>query len=298
VRSAVALAGIVFLVSSCGGSSNDTGDGGTSAPAAGSLESLWRAPGEDVAAVSGTSVYEPGDVRVSFLVVNGRGREVVRPTAKVWVARGLKQKPFQQTTADYVPVGVPGGEEPASLFVTHLKLEQPGTYWFLAEPVGAKPKIQAVGTIKVTANSPVPGPGDVAPRSKTPTLATTPLKDLTTDRTPDRELYRESVAQAIANREPTVVAFATPLFCASRTCGPIVDVVSRVRKATTGVRFIHVEIYEDNDPAKGTNQWVDEWKLPTEPWIFLVGPDGKVKERFEGAVSAQELADAIVREFA
>lgn len=248
--------------------------------------------------MAGTSVYEPGDVRVSFLVVDGRGREIVRPTAKIWVARGLKQKPFQTATARYEPVGVPGGEEPASLFVAHLRLAEPGTYWFLAEPVGGAKRIQAVGTVKVTADSPVPGPGDPAPRSETPTLANATLKQLTTDRTPDRELYRSSVAAAIAAHEPTVVAFATPLFCASRTCGPIIDVMSLVRRNTTGVRFIHVEIYEDNDPAKDTNRWVNEWKLPTEPWIFLVGSDGKVKARFEGAVSARELGLAITREFA
>ena len=37
-----------------------------------------------------------------------------------------------------------------------------------------------------------------------------------------------------------------------------------------------------------------EWKLPSEPWIFLVGEDGKVRERFEGTVSVREL-DAAVR---
>ena len=53
--------------------------------------------------------------------------------------------------------------------------------------------------------------------------------------------------------------------------------VSAVRRkhAGSGIRFIHVEIYEGNDPAKGENKWVKEWKLPSEPWVFLVGPDGR-----------------------
>ena len=61
----------------------------------------------------------------------------------------------------------------------------------------------------------------------------------------------------------------------------------------SGIRFIHVEIYEGNDPAKGENRWVQEWKLPSEPWTFLVGADGLVKERFEGTVSVRELDDAV-----
>ena len=36
-----------------------------------------------------------------------------------------------------------------------------------------------------------------------------------------------------------------------------------------------------------------EWKLQTEPWVFLVGPDGRIKERFEGAVSTDELGAAV-----
>jgi glutathione peroxidase-family protein len=60
-----------------------------------------------------------------------------------------------------------------------------------------------------------------------------------------------------------------------------------------GVRFIHVEVYEDNDPAKGFNPWMREWNLQTEPWTFLVGADGRIADRFEGAVSVLELERAI-----
>jgi hypothetical protein len=96
---------------------------------------------------------------------------------------------------------------------------------------------------------------------------------------------------------PFVVTFSTPKFCSSRTCGPVVDVVEEVATRFEGedVRFIHVEVYEDNDPAKGFNRWVREWGLETEPWTFAVGRDGKVVERFEGAVSVREL-ERVVRD--
>ena len=70
----------------------------------------------------------------------------------------------------------------------------------------------------------------------------------------------------------------------------------RKREAGSNVRFIHVEVYQDNDPAKGENKWFKEWHLPSEPWVFLVGPDGKVRERFEGTVSVSEL-DAAVKKY-
>jgi hypothetical protein len=94
---------------------------------------------------------------------------------------------------------------------------------------------------------------------------------------------------------PFVVTFATPRYCSSRTCGPVVDVVDQVRRRFPGgaVRFIHVEIYRDNDPRKGENRWVREWQLPSEPWTFLVGRDGRIKAKFEGPVSARELELAV-----
>jgi hypothetical protein len=59
------------------------------------------------------------------------------------------------------------------------------------------------------------------------------------------------------------------------------------------VRFIHVEVYEGNDPSKGYNRWMQEWGLATDPWTFVVRADGKISARFEGLVSVHELEDAV-----
>src|SRR5437763_15387587 len=131
----------------------------------------------------------------------------------------------------------------------------------------------------------MPPVGAKAPASPTPTLATAPVSALTTATPPDRALLRYSIAGSLAAHKPFVVTFATPKFCTSRTCGPVVDVVDTVRKrfARTDVRFIHVEVYRNNDPALGYNRWFKDWGLPTEPWTFLVGSDGRIKAKFEGS---------------
>jgi hypothetical protein len=36
-----------------------------------------------------------------------------------------------------------------------------------------------------------------------------------------------------------------------------------------------------------------QWGLTTEPWVFLVGRDGRVKAEFEGSVSEAELLAAV-----
>jgi hypothetical protein len=261
------------------------------------LEELWRAPGDDVAVVAGTSNHEPGDVRVSFLVVDAEGQVVMLPTARLWLARALDAKPFLESTAKLERVGVPGGAEADAthIYVAHVRLPKPGKYWLLAEPEGGR-KVQALGNVVVDAEGPEPDVGDPAPASETPTLSSAggDLSKLTTRTPPDESLLRYSVAESLRVKAPFVVTFATPKFCASRACGPVVDVVEEVATRFDGgdVRFIHVEVFEDNDPAKGYNRWMREWGLETEPWTFVVGRDGRIAERFEGVASAHELEEA------
>jgi hypothetical protein len=292
--------GTALLSSSCGGSSGDASGATTSTEAAGkpTLEELWRAPGADVAAVAGTSDFGVGANRISFLVVDKQSRLIERPTARVWISHGLKQPPFATTTARLESIGVPGGEtsDANGIYVATVDTPTAGRYWYMAEPVGGT-KIQALGNLVVRKQSIAPAVGDKAIPSKTPTLASTggDLSALTTARHPDRGLYRMSVARAMAAHDPFVVTFATPQYCQSRTCGPVVDVVSAVRKlqSSSGVQFIHVEIYADNDPAKGVNKWVTQWHLPTEPFTFVVDRTGVIRTRLEGAFSTGELRRAV-----
>jgi len=171
----------------------------------------------------------------------------------------------------------------------------------LAEPVGGR-RIQALGNLEVEADPDAPAVGSKAFPSRTPTLESENgnVAALTTREPPDLELLRHSVADSIAAHKPFVVTFATPKFCTSRTCGPVVDVVDAVRKrfALTDIRFIHVEVYEGNDPGLGPNRWFREWQLANEPWTFLVGADGRIKERFAGSVSVAELTAAVRRHLA
>ena len=286
-----------LTVSACGGSGSIADDG--SAAGAQTLEQLWRAPGDDVAVVPGTSTYEPGRIRVSFLVLDSEGRSVIEPTAQVWVARGLEKRPFIETEAKVERIGVPGGAEADSthIYVTHFDVRQPGTYWLLAEPKGGRNEVQALGNVVVHKAIAPPGVGDPAPASDNPTLAAdgSNAEELTTRTPPDLTLLRYSVAASVRDRRPFVVVFATPKFCTSRMCGPAVDVVEEVahRHEHSPIRFIHVEVYEGNDPAKGYNRWMHEWGLTTEPWTFVVGADGRVSARFEGPVSVDELDEAV-----
>ena len=303
IRPAVVALGCALALAGCGGSGSSTTaePNSTTASPPETLEALWREPGQDVAIVAGTSDYGVGMNRVSFLIVDKQSRLIERPTARVWIARGLKQKPYAETTATLEPIGVPGGAkaDAQNIYVTTVETPSPGTYWLLAEPVGGKP-IQALGNLVVHKEAAAPSVGERAIPSRNPTLAPgVDPKTVTTAEPPDRNLLRTTVAAAMATKRPFVVAFATPLYCQTRTCGPVVQVVQSVARdwQKKGVDFIHIEIYKDNDPAKGTNRWVNEWNLQSEPFTFVVDRTGVIRTRLEGAFSAAEL-EAAVREVA
>lgn len=297
--SSLAAACLLLVGAACGGSSDDS-TASDSVPGGGkTLEELWRAPGDDVAVVAGTANHEPGEVRFSFLVIDAEGRVVTLPTARVWVARELEAKPFLESSAKLERIGVPGGAEADSthIYVARARLPQPGTYWMLAEPEGGGQRVQALGNVVVSTDDPEPGPGDPAPASETPTLASAggDASLITTRTPPDEILLQHSVADSLRAGIPFVVTFSTPKYCTSRTCGPTVDVVEEVarRFEGRGFRFIHVEVYEDNDPVQGYNRWMREWDLETEPWTFVVGGEGLIVEAYEGPVSVSELETAL-----
>jgi len=94
-----------------------------------------------------------------------------------------------------------------------------------------------------------------------------------------------------------VLLFATPALCTSRVCGPVVDVAEQVKRDVEvdggDVAFIHQEIYVDNDINKGTRPQVNAYRLPSEPWLYVMDRDGKVSTLIEGAFSVEELQAAV-----
>ena len=143
------------------------------------------------------------------------------------------------------------------------------------------------------------GVGERAPPSDSKMLPDTPLESLTTDPAPDPRLYRTAVAQAVGSGRPSVIVFATPAFCTSRTCGPVLDVAKPLIDVYPEVNWIHVEVYENLDASSPDDlelaPAVIEWGLPNEPWIFVVDGAGIVTHRFEGVLDRIELEAAVDR---
>src|SRR5947207_14911109 len=129
MRLAAALISVARLsLAACGRSSGGASTAGSVPEGGKTLEQLWRDGGDDVAVVPGTDHYVPGDVRVSFLVVDSKARPIICPRADVWLARGLSAAPFAEATAHLERIGIPGGTQADAthFYVVHFRLLKPG----------------------------------------------------------------------------------------------------------------------------------------------------------------------------
>jgi hypothetical protein len=114
---------------------------------------------------------------------------------------------------------------------------------------------------------------------------------------PDPELHEWTIARAIEEGRPALVVFSTPVFCVSQFCGPVTDVVSDLaRRYADRAVFIHVEIWRDYQ-QQVINQAAADWLYRdgnlTEPWVYLIGADGTILDRWATLFREDEVAAAI-----
>jgi hypothetical protein len=140
----------------------------------------------------------------------------------------------------------------------------------------------------------IPKVGEKAPVIHTPTAEDVggDLSKIDT-RIPPDQMHQADFAEVVG-KKPIVLVFATPALCQSRVCGPVVDVAQQVADTSGGeADFIHMEVYNDNDPSKGIRPQLQAYHLETEPWTFLIDRNGIVRDRIEGAFGVSELEEAL-----
>ena len=186
------------------------------------------------------------------------------------------------------------------LYIVPVRLPRAGQWGIAFEisPSGggdAAPE-EARFRFSVRERSAAPAKGDAAPVVESRSLADAPLRELTSDPRPEPALYQMSIAEALGQRRPLVLAFATPAFCHSRTCAPLLEVVKSVWRARAGeLLALHVEVFENpHEPEvlREAPAFV-EWNLPSEPWVFVIDAEGRIYSSYEGAVTQAELAQDV-----
>jgi hypothetical protein len=242
-----------------------------------------------------TSVFTTGHNRVAFGVLDDQNKVVYAPTA-VYVARSPGSK---EVVGPYAA--------PADLLVTEpafrsqqaateedpfaaiyqaagVELERPGKHYLLAVSRVDGKLVAAPGQLQVQSKSPVPEVGDPAPKVETDTIASAGGEEAVDTRRPTAPELHQKSFRDVVGAKPVALLFATPQLCESRVCGPVVDIALQMKqKYGDRVEFIHQEVYVDNDPQKGLRKPLQQFGLPTEPWLFTVDTEGDVAARLEGS---------------
>ncbi|MEJ2265425.1 MAG: hypothetical protein P8X95_18420 [Anaerolineales bacterium] len=180
-------------------------------------------------------------------------------------------------------------------WVAYPELSHAGNWGFRAKLTLDDGKTaQAQFAIQINEQSSAPSIGSLPPASKNRTLQSDPdIKKLTSDIDPNPALYQLTVAEALNSDRPAVVTFATPGFCTSQLCAPVVDSIKTVyTQFKDQVNFIHIEVYKSFDPLVYADEMA-EWGLTSEPWTFVIDRTGKIASKFVGPVSPEELTQAL-----
>jgi hypothetical protein len=147
--------------------------------------------------------------------------------------------------------------------------------------------------------------GDPAPAShQTLVSDVADIRSIDTSQTPIPEEHNMSVADAIVSGKPTVIAFATPAFCVTQLCGPSKEIFDGLYEKYRGqANFIHIEPYDVDKVRSGvcTNlgdcvvQAMNDFRLDSEPWVFVIDAQGKVAAKYDGIVSEAEMEQGLLK---
>lgn len=180
-------------------------------------------------------------------------------------------------------------------------------FWTVTTTVTVDGKKRAAdASFEVLAKHQVPTVGDDAPPSVNRLAGDTSVKATaidsragTTDNVPDPLLHAITVADAIRTGRPTVIVISTPTYCVSKFCGPITDSVATLAAANKNrANFVHLEVwsnFENTQLNKSAADWIyrEGAEDAHEPWVFLVGADGKILQRWDNVTSDESLSTAL-----
>ena len=242
-----------------------------------------------------TSVFTVGENRLAFGMIDDQGQFVYGKSA-LYVAPSPDDEalgPFV-APADVLMTDPPyrskqaatEGDPFAAVYAAQVEFDKPGPWSVMAVTEQDGKMVAAATRVEVTTKRAdrIPDVGERPPAVQTDTVTSAKGDIASIDtREPPSDMHDASFADVVG-KKPVALLFSTPQLCQSRVCGPVTDIELQLKaKYGDRVEFIHQEVYEGNDPAKGLRRPLTQFNLRTEPWLFVVGADGRITARMEGS---------------
>jgi hypothetical protein len=294
-----ALALLAFFATACQGSSNSSGETPLATPSAADvipiLVSHELAVGDNRFVIGlqdrDNNLILDADVHLRFFKLkDGKATMESEADTRPIVVQESAEDEHQDGTPHLESGGLVG------VYVAHVTFDAPGTWGVEVDAtVDEETRAPARVQFDVLEKESTPAVGGPAPRSVQTVLRDVQdISEIDTSDPPRTEMHTMTIAEAVTSGRPTVLAFATPAFCQSRVCGPMMDSVvdPLFQRYGDRVNFIHVEPYVLEKARQGEIvpvPTVEEWGLQTEPWIFIIDRQGRIAGKFEAIVSIEEV---------
>jgi hypothetical protein len=181
---------------------------------------------------------------------------------------------------------------PTPYFPLSLTLPTAGS-WTLEVEAGGERASTSVVAVDATKLPAVPKVGDRLIPVATPTTADPAGVEPICTRDPACPFHDQTLESAMASGKSIAFIIATPQFCQTAICGPVLDLlVERAEEYADTIAFVHAEVYTD-DTAKTTTSAVQAYGLTYEPVLFLAQPDGTIASRLDYTYDGVELDEAL-----
>jgi hypothetical protein len=287
-RRAVLLGGgSLALLAACGDKAKKTSSGTSTRPTAsdGSRFSL-------VAFFGGADALGAGlRQRVTFGLGDAQGALIDNGPDQLDITVSAGKNVIDRVTSPRHNKGLTRGYYPVT-----FTPPQAGVYTVRATVEG-----EAVdASFEVGAKVAIPQAGAPLPVVDTPTTSNPRGVSPICTRSPACPLHQVNLRDALAARKPVALLVATPAYCQTAICGPVLDVLlSQQPEFGSRIQMIHVEVYADgakaaDDIAKATlAPLLQAYHLPFEPSLFLTRADGVLATRLDTIFDEVELRTAL-----
>jgi hypothetical protein len=269
------------LLAACGSSETDTTESGATADHA------------LIAAFPQSVPHIPAGVpmRLPYLVSDRDGVPLAELRGPVEFTAAQDGREIGTFTATPRMDGVPRAYLPVT-----FTFPEPGIYDLTATYDGT----EMDSTIEVVDPSRVgpPVPGEALPPVDSPTTDRSLEVDPLCSRVPACPYHSSSLLAALGEGRPIVMLIATPAYCDTGVCGPILDLLIEQTTGRTDLAVLHQEVYLN---PKGQRDLSDAQLAPVpeaydlrfEPVLYITDRAGTIVARADVTVDRSELTELL-----
>jgi hypothetical protein len=185
---------------------------------------------------------------------------------------------------------------PVPYFPVRATFDRPGLWKATTEIDGTEDS--STFQVSEPADVPLVQPGQSMRPLDTPTVDDhRGVEPICTD-APECPLHAQTLTAALATGQPTALLVATPAYCQTSLCGPVLTLLLEEVANHPQMQFVHAEVYTDaaavGDVSQATTApIIDTYGLTFEPSLFVADATGTVQTRLDNVYDRVELREAL-----